>query len=205
MGFRGPYGLWETGPGVVFMSYEMAEHQGFIEDDRLRHPPRRRSESGWSANDRRYETWAAEYHADRGETYLALQALDLTSGDAILDFVSTFGVLDVRALDTPPAGRQWYGTASPRSVPLRMLRHYPGFGDGHSSGSPDSALRDDVVGICNAERASAPIWLIEETLHEFLYGAEAIRDLVTAWNCLRNGEDPRGQRWANPRMPSLSR
>ena len=142
------------------------------------------------------------YRSGRGEIYLALLQLDLASGDAILDFVSTFGVLNIRALDTPPTDRQWYGKASPRSVPLRALRYYPGFGDYRSDSSTDSTLREDVVAICEAERAAAPIWLIEETLHEFLYGADAIRDLVTAWQCLRDGKDPRKAVWANSRMPS---
>jgi hypothetical protein len=55
---------------------------------------------------------------------------------------------------------------------------------------------------CETERAAVGIWTIEETLHEFIFGAEAVRDLVTAWSCLRDGQDPRDQAWANERMPS---
>ena len=58
------------------------------------------------------------------------------------------------------------------------------------------------MALCAAERAEAGLWTIEETLHEFLYGAEAVRNLVTAWRCLREGGDPRKQSWANPQMPS---
>ena len=72
----------------------------------------------------------------------------------MLDYVSTFNVLHIRALDAPPVERQWYSVATPRSEPLRVLRHYPGFGDAALRGiGDDSALRADVVARCQAQRA----------------------------------------------------
>jgi len=206
--FAGPYGIWKGGAGGVFMSYDIAEHQGFIDDENLHHPILRAGEDDWSANERRHEVWQREYRSGRGETYLTLVELDLTSVPAILEWVSTFGVLNIRALDAPAIGRQWYAKAAPQSTALRALAHYPGFGIGvklhaaHRIGSTDSTLRDEAVRLCEGERAAVGMWTIEETLHEFIFGAEAVRDLVTAWSCLRDGRDPRDQTWANERMPS---
>jgi hypothetical protein len=190
------------------MSYELAEHQGFINDENLYHSIGA-GEDIFSADERRRKIWKREYDSGRGETYLKLAGLDLTSAPAILEWVSTYGVLDVRALDAPATKRQWYATAAPQPVPLRALAHYPGFGIGvklgpHRIGSTDSTLRDEAVQLCESERAAAGIWTIEETLHEFIFGAEAVRGLVTAWSCLRDGHDPREQTWANERMPSSS-
>jgi hypothetical protein len=190
------------------MSYELAEHRGYMDDENLYHPIGA-GEDILSATERRYLVWKREYESGRGETYLKLAGLDLTSAPAIVEWVSTFGVLDIRALDAPPTKRQWYATAAPQSIALRALAHYPGFGIGvklgpHRIGSTDSTLREKSVELCESERAAAPIWTIEETLHEFIFGAEAVRDLVTAWTCLRDGDDPRDQTWANARMPSSS-
>lgn len=51
-----------------------------------------------------------------------------------------------------------------------------------------------------AQRATAPNWVVAETLDEFRWGARAIDDLYQAWLCLSTGTDPRHQTWANPRM-----
>lgn len=201
LGFEGPIGLWEGG---AFVSYELAEHQGFFGDKRLRHPPMRPSEDRWTANLRRYVRWEREEQSGRGEIYLQVGRLDLDDVDAILDFVSTFDVLNVRALDPPRVERQWYALAPPRPLPLRVLRHYPGLGDKDGpvmASAFDCTLREAVVATCQAERDAAPIWVINETIEEFRWGARAIRDLHTAWCCLRDGGDPRSQLWANPRMP----
>jgi hypothetical protein len=206
-GFSGPYGILKIGPGGALMSYDFIEHQGFADDERLHCPPLRAGEDDHTADVRRYGVWQREYQAERGEIYLTLMDLDLTSVPDILEWASTYGVLDVRALDAPATGRQWYSKAAPPSIPLRALAHYPGFGIGVSLskpqriGSTDDALREGVVALCEAERVGLP-WIIEETLHEFLWGARAIRDLVTAWRCVRDGNDPREQSWDSPRMPT---
>lgn len=206
--FPGPYAILRVGPGGAFMSYDVIEHQGFADDERLNCPPLQPGEDDYTANDRRYQLWQREYHAERGEIYLTLEDLDLTSIPAILEWVSTYGVLNLRALDAPATGRQWYSKAAPQSIPLRALAHYPGFGIGvslgkpHRIGSTDDTLRDEIVALCEAERAGVGLWIIEETLHEFIYGAETVRDLATAWRCVRHGNDPREQTWANSRMPS---
>src|SRR4051794_24277424 len=96
MGFEGPVGLWVGG---ALVSYELAEGQGLIDEPQLRHPPTRPKEEYWAANERRYSRWLAEYQSQRGEIYLELAQLDLADVDAVLEFVSTFGVLDIRALD----------------------------------------------------------------------------------------------------------
>jgi hypothetical protein len=191
------------------MSYDLIEHQGLIDDENLHHPTVRAGEDDWSANERRWQLWEREYQSGRGETYLTLVGLDLASAPAVLEWVSTFGVLNIRALDAPATKRQWYATAAPESIPLRALAHYPGFGIGvklgpRRIGSTDSTLRDEAVKVCTSERAAVGIWTIEETLHEFIFGAKAVRDLVTAWSCLRDGHDPRDETWANDRMPSSS-
>jgi hypothetical protein len=198
LGHQGPIGLWDGG---AFVSYELASYHGWLDDPRLRHPPSSSVEDLWSADEGRYLRWQREYRAGRGETYLQLSQLDVDDIDAVLDYVSTFNVLDIRALDAPPVERQWYGVAAPRSETLRILRYYPGFGDAGRGSSYDSSLRAEVVARCEAERAAAPIWVINETLEEFRWGARAIRDLHAAWRCLRDGDDPRQVDWANPRMP----
>src|SRR5690242_2656478 len=103
MGFAGPVGLWEGG---AFVSYELAAGQGLMDDPRLRHPPTGASEDSWSTDERRYKRWLSEYRSQRGETYLELGQLELGDVDLVLDFVSTFGVLDIRALDAPRLERQ---------------------------------------------------------------------------------------------------
>jgi hypothetical protein len=125
VGFPGPVGLWDGG---ALLSYDQAEHQGFIDDPRMQHPPPGSYETQFDENQRRYERWERDARLGRGEIYLELAQLDLEDVDAVLDFVSTFGVLDVRALDAPRMARQWYGVALERRVPFRILRHYPGFG-----------------------------------------------------------------------------
>jgi hypothetical protein len=201
LGFAGPYGLWQVEHGGVFMGYDMADHQGFLYDERLLRLADPSSEQAWADNQRRHDTWLARYRSGRGETYLTLTGLDLMSIGDILEWVSTYGVLNIRARDTPAADRDWYGKAAPRPVPLRALRHYPGFGDFTTRGAGDCSMREEVVAICEAERAEAPNWIIEETLHEFVYGAEMVCDLATAWDCLRRSADPREQAWRNPLMP----
>lgn len=171
-------------------------------DTRLRHPPVYGRQDQWDADDRRFRRWDREERAGRGETYLHLADLDLDDVDDVLDFVSTFGVLDVRALDAPRIERQWFSVAAPRSTLFRALRHYPGFGDGQRSSSFDEQLLAPTFAACKAEREAAPVWIISETLTEFRWAARALRDLRTAWSCLRAGADPRKAVWENPRMPS---
>ena len=89
------------------MSYDLIEHQSFANDQRLRDVALRSGEDPWSASQRRYEVWQREASSGRGETtYLSLLDLDLMSGPAILDWVSTYGMLNIRALDALPADRQ---------------------------------------------------------------------------------------------------
>ena len=198
-GIPGPVGLWEGG---ALIPYDLAEHQGLIADERLRHPPPGSYEAQLRADDKRYERWSREARSGRGEVYLRLGEVDLENVGEVLDFASTFGWLDVRALDVPRMARQWYGVARDKPVPLRVLRHYPGFGDSSRRATPDDSLRVEVVAFVEAQRAAAPVWVIDETLEEFRWGARAIRDLHTAWQCLREGRDPTTEKWANPRMPS---
>lgn len=192
LGFQGPVGLWDGG---TFVTYEAASYPGWLDDARLSHPV--------TGSIQCCERWDREYQVGRGETYLELSQLDIDDVDAVLDYVSTFNVLDIRALDAQRLERQWYSVATPRSQPLRILRYYPGFGDvGPGRGSSlDSSLRDDVVARCQAQSDAAPTWVISETLEEFRWGARAISDLHAAWCCLRDGDDPRDIEWANPRMP----
>lgn len=199
LGHRGPIGLWEGG---AFVGYEQAEFEGWLDDPRWRRPPCWPGDGMWSADARRYQRWEREYRSERGETYLRLSELDLDDVDAVLDFVSTFNILDVRALDAPRVERQWYGVAPPRVTPLRILHHYPGFGEIGPGAAVDSSLRAMVIAACEAERKAAPTWVIEETLEEFRWAARAISDLHTAWRCLRDGRDPREAAWANRLMPS---
>ncbi len=184
------------------MSYEQAEHQGFIFDARLSHPPPGTYEGQLQANARRFQRWDRENRLRRGEVYLELAALDLDDVDGVLDFASTFGVLDIRALDAPRMSRQWYGLATEAPSPFRILRHYQGFGDGSRHAALDTSLRDNATSTAEAQRAVAPNWVVAETLEEFRWGARAIRDLHAAWRCLREPVDPRRVDWANPRMPS---
>lgn len=199
LGFPGPVGLWAGG---AFVSYELAEHQGLIEDERLRHPPPGTYSGQLTANDRRADLWQREEQSGRGEVYLQLLEVDLDDIDSVLEFASTFGVLDVRALDAPRASRQWFGVAAEQPVPFRVLRHYPGFGDLSRDAARDGSLREPILEIVHDQRAAAPTWVISETLEEFRWGARAIRDLRAAWICLRDGSDPLETPWANPRMPS---
>ena len=201
LGFPGPIGLWEGG-GLV--SYDLAENQGLLDDERLRHPRPGPGVAQLNANERRFGRWEREERSGRGEIYLQLGAVELEDVDAILEFASTFGVLDVRALDAPRVGRQWYGVATAQAVPFRILRHYPGFGDDGRHAASDRSLRPGVVATAEQQRAAAPTWVIAETLEEFRWGARAIRDLHAAWTVLRDGLDPREASWANPQMPSPS-
>ena len=197
LGFPGPVGLWDGG---ALLSYDQAEHQGFLHDARLRHPPPGAYEQQWEANARRCERWQREEDLGRGEVYLDLVALDLKDIDAVLDFVSTWGVLDIRALDAPRPSRQWYGVATEPATPFRVLRHYPGFSDDRRR-SRDSSLRSGVLATAQEQRAAAPNWVVAETLEEFRWGARAIHDLHAAWLALSEPADPRQVNWANPRMP----
>lgn|GEM_PF-4105164 len=183
------------------LSYDQAEHQGFLHDARLRHPPPGAYEQQWEANAQRCERWQREEELGRGEVYLDLVALDLEDIDAVLEFVSTWGVLDIRALDAPRPSRQWYGVATEPASPFRVLRHYPGFGDDRRGGSSDSSLRRRVVATAQEQRAAAPNWVVAETLEEFCWGARAIHDLHAAWRALSTPIDPRDVSWANPNMP----
>lgn len=201
LGFPGPVGLWAGG---ALVSYELAEHQGLIEDERLRHPPPGTYSGQLTANDRRANRWQREEQSGRGEVYLQLLEVDLDDVDSVLDFASTFGPLDIRALDAPRASRQWFGVASEQPVPFRVLRHYPGFGDLSRHAARDGSFREPVLEIVHEQRAAAPTWVISETLEEFRWGARAIRDLQAAWLCLREGSDPREAPWANQRMPTAA-
>lgn len=198
LGFPGPVGLFDGG---ALLSYDQAEHQGFLDDPRFRHPPPGSVAGQLDANQRRFDRWSREEELRRGEVYLDVVQLDLDDIDAVLDFTSTFGVLDVRALDTPRMNRQWYGVVCDPPEPFRILRHYPGFGDDSGSAPDDEAFRESVIGLSARHRANAPSWVVAETIEEFRWGARAIRDLRTAWLCLSTPMDPRSQEWANPRMP----
>ena len=191
-------GLWDGG---ALLSYDQAEHQGFIDDPRMQHPPPGSYETQVEANQRRYERWERDARLGRGEIYLEIAQLDLEDVDSVLEFVSTFGVLDVRALDAPRMARQWYGVALERRVPFRILRHYPGFGDGSRRAALDQTWRDNAVATAEAQRAAAPNWVVAETVEEFRWGARANWDLYNAWLCLRGALDPQTVEWANSRMP----
>lgn len=65
--FPGPYAILRVGPGGAFMSYDVIEDQGFADDERLNCPPLQPGEDDYTANDRRYQLWQREYHADRGD------------------------------------------------------------------------------------------------------------------------------------------
>jgi hypothetical protein len=188
--------------GGALLSYDQAEHQGFLYDERFRHPAPGTVAGQMDALTRRYERHEREEQLGRAELYLEVGQLDLDDVDAILEFVSTYDVLDVRALDAPRMLRQWFGVATERAVPFRILRHYPGFGDGDKGASHDETLRGGVLEVVAAQREAAPNWVVAETIEEFRWGARAIRDLHQAWLSLSTGADPREQRWANPRMPT---
>ena len=197
MGCPGAVGLFDGG---ALLSYDQAEHQGFLYDERFRHPAPGTVTGQIDAAGQRYGRHEREHRLGRAELYLEVAQLDLEDVDAILEFVSTYGVLDVRALDAPRMSRQWYGLAYDKPVPFRILRYYPGFGDGEKGASEDRTLREQAVKIATQQRASAPNWVVAETIDEFRWGARAISDLWTAWSCLSTGADPCRQHWANPRM-----
>lgn len=199
LGCSGAVGLFDGG---ALLSYDQAEHQGFLYDERFRHPAPGTVEGQIDALERRYERHAREERLGRAELYLEVGQLDLDNVDAILEFVSTYDVLDLRALDAPRMSRQWFGVATASASPFRILRYYPGFGDGQKGSSRDEMLRGDLVELVSAQRAAAPNWVVAETIDEFRWGARAIHDLHHAWLCLSAGTDPRHQPWANPRMPT---
>lgn len=197
LAFPGPVGLWEGG---AFIPFDLAENEGLLDDERLRLPPPGEWNGLHQVDQQRCQRWEQEERGGRGEVYLRLETVDLEDIDEILDFVSTFGLLDLRALDHPRLERQWYGVAFERTTPLRALRHYPGFGDESRHSAVDRTLRDPLFRDAEAAREAAPTWLITETIEEFRWGARALRDLRAAWECLNSGQDPLKVEWANPRM-----
>ena len=203
LAFPGPVGLWD---GSALFTFDLAEHQGFIDDTRFRPPPLGNHRNHLEANGERCKLWEREEQSGRGETYLRLAEIDLDDDDQVLDFASTFGFLDIRALDPPRLSRQWWGNARAVEppVPLRALRFYPGFGDHSRHASLDGTLREEVLRSSEAARRTAPVWLVAETIEEFRWAARAICDLRQAWRCLRDGLDPREVDWRNPRLPGAA-
>lgn len=196
LGFPGPVGLWDGG---AFIAYELVEALGLIDDVRFRHPPPGSRQGQLEANERRFRIWEREEALGRGEVYLRLKKLDLDDVDHVLDFVSTFDVLDIRALDVRRIDRQWYGVIQEPIVPLGALLNYPGFGSrDHSKSVPSRQLRESVISTIELQRSETPTWLVRETLEEFRWGARAICDLHTAWTVLSGGADVREAVWRNP-------
>lgn len=85
--------------------------------------------------------------------------------------------------------------AEPRDGPVfPLLSAYPGFdGDEHVDLAAD--LRRDIVA---AERACRLPHGVHETIVEFRWGALCIRDLTSAWRCVRGDIGPEAVKWSNP-------
>jgi hypothetical protein len=95
-----------------------------------------------------------------GETYLRLAALDLEDEDAILRFVNAYGPLGVRLSDMDAESDLVY-----RGFVLE----------------PDSKrVVNELLATREAAEEAADD-VVEETIHEFRFGARCLRDLLTAW------------------------
>jgi hypothetical protein len=106
--------------------------------------------------------------AEAGEIYLELASLKLDDEQALLDFANRYGTLGVGHND------------------YRLFERLPGFQEqtrGELARSWPNGRRPAV----------RDAWLANpgpETLAEFRFGARVIRDLITAWEIVRDREQP---------------
>jgi hypothetical protein len=113
------------------------------------------------------------------ESYLELIAVDLDNPEAILEFVTVFGPLGMRS--GRAARNNPYGLAG-----LSYL---------HASAEIAEKLADGHTKLVQAD--SPPLGM-GETLDEFRWGALCMRDLVSAWQIVRNQIDADTHRWEAP-------
>jgi len=194
--FPGPCGVWDGG---AIYSLDQAERQGFAGDPRFR-----LSGDPWELSERLYERYQRSYRLARGEKYLELLSVDLDDENQILEYVSTWGPLDVRALDAPRMQRQWFGVYVEEASPFRALRYYPGFGTDLVHTARDGSLLATAAALSDSQRKAGPVWVISDTVEEFRWAAKAIRDLYRAWVCLSEGTDPGEVTWDNPVMSAAT-
>jgi hypothetical protein len=125
------------------------------------------------------------------EVYLQLGALDLDNDEAIVEFVNEFEVMNVRGDWMEPFS--WDQDHKPR-IAFPLLSAYPGF-DGDDLFDLTEPLRTSVE---RAESACGLPYGVRETIEEFRWGARCVRDLTTAWRCLRDELPPSEAQWENP-------
>ena len=131
-------------------------------------------------------TWASA-----GESYLALQKVDLEDPDAILSFVNEYGILGARWMRPPPPLQEIItahthgGAASgwKRILNLAMVPHSDIFSE------IEEAVR-------RTEHESSPEEFVTETVTEFRLAAQLVRDLTAAWRLTSTGAEPSD--WESP-------
>ena len=126
-------------------------------------------------------SWAADARLPRqGEIYLELARLSLYKAEEILGFVNTYGVLGVRR----QPGEERLGGWEYRGFVLE-----PG--------------ATNVIDKLREGRQSAALELgtdpelVDETINEFRYGAQCLRDLMTAWRVCLGEIDQADAEWVS--------
>jgi hypothetical protein len=147
-----------------------------------------------------------------GETYLRLADVDLEDVDAILEFVTRYGLLGgghafaslKHYLDSDlfwkhyehqlDSQREW--DKKRRALEAELLR------SGHLLArfrrDSDDAVWDNMLG-----SALGRIPPAIETLDEFRFAARCIRDLYSAWLMFKNNRDVHEFNWESPTWPDL--
>ena len=120
-----------------------------------------------------------EFTGPFGEVYLRLVNLDLDDDDAIIEFTKVYGVLGVH-------NETW--TPTLWDIHLFGFPGVPGFDDFVGPALADH--RDDL-------KFEHP-WPHTETLSEFIWGAQCIKDMTTAWKVQSGQLDADDAEWAAP-------
>lgn len=112
-----------------------------------------------------------------GEVYLELNAVDLEDDDAIVAFCRKYGTLGIH-------NRVW--TATFEGHRIFGFPGVPGFDDFAAPALDEQ--RDELIG------ESSP----RETLSEFLWGAQCVRDMTTAWKIESGQLSAEDAEWVAP-------
>jgi hypothetical protein len=125
-----------------------------------------------------------EFVEPHGETYLELSSLDLDSPDEILDFANRHSV---------PRGEEMFlrlKTAGFFDFGLNLRRWWTGYFRKLHRPVYESAYRESLL-----REEGSPIRSVE-TLFEFRFAANVLRDMTSSWRLLSTGVDPKSLPWS---------